>query len=57
MEVIKYPSVQAVNAEIEENGPLLVLVSYDGKRTIVAPIDEAMEHYILLKKAGFDGKI
>ena len=54
MEVIKYPSVQAVNAEIKENGPLLVLVSYDGKRTIVSPIDEAMEHYILLKKAGFD---
>lgn len=54
MEIIKYPSAETVNAEISAGEPILLLVSYDGERVIAAPIDDAVEHYILLKKAGFD---
>ncbi|MBR1750404.1 MAG: hypothetical protein IJ740_05895 [Ruminococcus sp.] len=53
MTLIKYPSESAVNAAISEKEPLLVLISFDGETAIVSQIDEAMEHHILLEKAGF----
>lgn len=33
--------------------PLLVLISFDGKTAIMSQIDEAVEHHILLMKAGY----
>ena len=53
MTIIKYPSENDVNTAISEKEPLLVLISFDGKTAIVSQIDEAMEHHILLAKAGF----
>lgn len=52
MELMKYPSCQAVDAEIQLGEPLLLLVAYNGATAIVAPIDEAVEHSILLQKVG-----
>lgn len=53
MTIIKYPSENDVNTAIYEKEPLLVLISFDGKTAIISQIDEAMEHHILLAKAGF----
>ena len=54
MDIIKYPSADAVAKAIAEKEPLLVLISFDGSTVIISHIDEAMEHHILLAKAGFD---
>ena len=56
MEIIKYPSEADVNNAISNKEPLLVLISFDGKTVITSHIDEAMEHHILLLKAGFSDK-
>lgn len=53
MNTIKYPSDEAVNNAIAEDEPLLALISFDGKTAIISQIDEAMEHHILLMKAGY----
>ncbi|SFB70296.1 hypothetical protein [Ruminococcus albus] len=54
MNIIKYPSEADVNEAIAEKEPLLVLISFDGGTIIVSHIDEAMEHHILLAKAGHE---
>ena len=51
MEIIKYPSEKEVDNAVREKEPLLVLISFDGKRAIVSHIDETVEHHILLSKA------
>lgn len=56
MEIIKYPAKEDVDKAIAEKEPLLVLVSFDGERVIASHIDEAVEHHILLMKAGFSDK-
>jgi len=53
MNIIKYPSDEAVRSAMAADEPLLVLISFDGKTAIMSQIDEAMEHHILLMKAGF----
>lgn len=53
MNIIKYPSETELNKAIEDKEPLLVLISFDGKTVIAGQIDEAVEHHILLMKAGF----
>lgn len=53
MNIIKYPSEEAVNAAMTADEPLLVLISFDGETVIMSQIDEAMEHHILLMNAGF----
>ena len=53
MEIIKYPSEEAVNAAMTADEPLLVLISFDGQTAVMSQIDEAMEHHILLMNAGF----
>ena len=53
MNLIKYPSEEAVNAAMAADEPLLVLISFDGETVIMSQIDEAMEHHILLMNAGF----
>lgn len=53
MEIIKYPDEENFREAAEKDEPLLVLVSFDGSRIIASQIDEAVEHHILLKKAGF----
>jgi hypothetical protein len=53
MDIIKYPSEDAVRAAMAADEPLLVLISFDGKTAIMSQIDEAMEHHILLMKTGY----
>lgn len=56
MNIIKYPSETEVNNAIKQKEPLLMLISFDGKTVIMSHIDEAIEHHILLMKAGFSDK-
>ncbi|MEG1880173.1 MAG: hypothetical protein RSB38_04865 [Oscillospiraceae bacterium] len=51
--IILYPDEQTVKSAIEIDDPLLVLVSHDNKSMIVSNIDDAGEHIILLRLAGF----
>lgn len=53
MDIIYYPDKDSVKAAAEHDEPLLVLISFDGGTLIASQIDEAVEHYILLQKAGF----
>lgn len=53
MNIIKYPSEESVNKAIAADEPLLAVISFDGKTAIMSQIDEAMEHHILLMKAGY----
>lgn len=53
MNIIKYPSEEAVNAAMAADEPLLVLISFDGETAVMSQIDETMEHHILLMNAGF----
>lgn len=56
MTIIKHPTEADVTTAIKQKEPLLVLISFDGKTVIMSQIDEAMEHHILLAKAGFDSR-
>ncbi len=53
MNIIKYPTEDAVNKAMAADEPLLVLISFDGQTVIMSQIDEAVEHHILLMNAGF----
>ena len=56
MNIIKYTSETDVNKAVSDKEPLLVLISFDGETVIVSHIDEAVEHHILLMKAGFSDR-
>ena len=56
MKIIRYPSNEEVEKAIEQKEPMLILISFNGKTVIMSQIDEAMEHHILLMKAGFSDK-
>lgn len=53
MKIIYYPDKSSVTDAMKRDDPLLVLISFDGEQVIVSQIDEAVEHHILLRKAGF----
>lgn len=50
MTLIPYPSAEAVEAAKAAEEPLLVLVAFDGGEALVSPLDEAVEHTILLTR-------
>ena len=52
MNTIYYPDSEAVKIAMEQDEPLLVLISFDGERVIASQIDDAVEHHILLRKVG-----
>ncbi len=56
MRFVKVPSIEAVDAAIAAHEPLLLMISFDETEAIVAHIDEAVEHHILLYKAGRDSR-
>ena len=56
MNIIKYPAPADVDKAVSEREPLLVLISFDGETVIMSHIDEALEHHILLEKAGFSDR-
>ena len=51
--MICYPDEERVKRAFNDDEPMLALISFDGKTTVISPVDEAMEHHILLMKAGF----
>jgi hypothetical protein len=53
MNIIKYPSEQVVNDAMEHDEPMLAAISFNGKTAVIAQIDDAVEHHILLMKTGF----
>lgn len=53
MNLIKYPSDEAVNKAMAADEPLLTLISFDGKTAIMSQVDEAVEHHILLMNVGY----
>ena len=53
MNIIYYPDESSVTDAMKRDDPLLVLISFDGEQVIVSQIDEAVEHHILLRLAGF----
>lgn len=55
MEIIKYNGSLPVDDAMKADEPLLAVISFDGKKAIVSHIDEAVEHHILLAKAGYKG--
>ena len=52
MQIVYYPSSEAVEAAIAAHEPLLVLIAFDGSEALVSQIDEAVEHHILLSRLG-----
>jgi hypothetical protein len=53
MRIIHVPDEKRVFESIENDDPLLVLISFNGERMIAGNIDDCLEHHILLKKAGY----
>lgn len=47
-----YPDKETVEKAIELDDPLLLLVAFDESISLVANIDDALEHSVLLKKLG-----
>lgn len=56
MTITKYPTAADVDKAISDGEPLLLLISFDGSSVIISHIDEAVEHHILLEKAGLDSR-
>jgi len=52
METIYIPDKVTYQEAVRVDDPILLLVAHDETELIVSNIDEAMEHHILLKKAG-----
>ena len=50
MNITYYPNGETVKTAMEQDEPLLVLISFDGEQVIVSQIDDAVEHHILLRK-------
>lgn len=55
MNIIKYPSEEAVNAAMAKDEPMLAAIAFDGKTAYVGEMDEVVEHHILLMKTGHRG--
>ena len=53
MEIRKFPDDNIVNSAILADEPLLAVIAFDGESAVVSHMDEAVEHHILLMKAGF----
>jgi hypothetical protein len=47
-----YPDKATVNAAMQADDPLLILVAINESEALVSNIDDALEHSILLKKLG-----
>ena len=54
MEIVKYPSDEAVAEAMRNDEPMQVLISFDGEKAIMSQIDEAVEHNLLLMNCGYN---
>ena len=50
MNITYYPDGETVKTAMEQDEPLLVLISFDGEQVIASQIDDAVEYHILLRK-------
>jgi hypothetical protein len=48
-----YPDKPIVDSAIQSDDPLLLLVGFDESKALVANIDDALEHSVLLKRLGY----
>ena len=55
MKIIRYDDILSVEEAVENDEPLFAVILFDGSEAIVSHADEAVEHYILLQKAGISG--
>ncbi|MBR4628409.1 MAG: hypothetical protein IKO47_12100 [Ruminococcus sp.] len=53
MELIYYPSADAVKVAAAADEPLIAAIFFDGKKAAVSTVDISPEHHILLMNAGF----
>lgn len=53
MQVQFYPNQKTVFEAMQINDPLLMLISYDKSKILLANIDDSFEHHILLKQLGY----
>jgi hypothetical protein len=53
LEIKRYSDISSVEDAIDKNEPLLAIILFDGSEAVVSHIDEAVEHHILLAKAGY----
>ena len=54
MDILKFPSDESVKKAISADEPLIAAIAFDGKTAIMSQIDDALEHHILLIKAGLN---
>ena len=52
MDIVRFPDSEAVASAIRDDEPLMAVIAFDGSKAVAAPLDEAVEHHILLIKAG-----
>ena len=50
MKIIYYPNKRTVTKAIKDDDPMLLLASFDGNQAIIASVDDALEHNVLLRK-------
>ncbi len=54
MKIRYYPDEDTVTRAKEQDIPLLLLISYNGKEVIASSVDDSLEHHILLKQVGYN---
>jgi len=52
MNIIKYPNIECVDNAVKDNEPLMAVISFDNIVAYLSPIDEAVEHHVLLSNLG-----
>ena len=57
MTITYYPTEGIVKSAMQQDDPLLAVISFDGTIAAIAPIDDAVEHHILINKAGLTTNI
>ncbi len=49
-QIYYYPNKEAVQSAKSSGEPVLILISFDTQEVLVAPIDDVVEHHIMLRK-------
>lgn len=52
MEYIFYPSKERVKEAMKQDEPFLAAISFNEKEAVISPIDDSMEHHIMLMNVG-----
>lgn len=52
MKYIYYPSKERIKEAMEADEPFLAAIAFDGSEAIISPVDDSMEHHIMLMQVG-----